>query len=84
MFSGAEFYITSLSTNFEKAQHNVVMIGGKDFFLFMPSLRKLHTRSLLGHGFVSFVAEQKTWISKKNWISVMLQLYVCILQGTID
>jgi len=33
------------------------MIGGKEeeIFLFMPSLRKPQTRSLLGHGYVSFV-----------------------------
>ena len=65
VFSGAEFYIASLSTKFEEAQYNIVMIGGKGFFLFMPSLRKLHTRSLLGHGFVSFVAEQKICSIKK-------------------
>lgn len=62
VFSRAEFYLASLSTKFEEAQYNIVMIGGKEeeiFFLFMPSLRNLHTRSLLGHGFVSFVAEKR-------------------------
>ncbi len=51
----------SLSTKFEEVQYNIVMIGSKEediFFLFLPSLRKLHTRTLLGHGFVSFVAKK--------------------------
>ena len=68
MFSRAEFYLASLSTKFEEAQYNIVMIGGKEeeiFFLFMQSLRKLHTRSLLGHGFVSFLAEKNTCPIKK-------------------
>ncbi len=55
----AEF--CSLSTKFEEVQYNIVMIGSKEedfFFFFLPSLRKLHTRTLLGHGFVSFVAKK--------------------------
>ncbi len=75
-----------MSTKFEEVQYNIVMIGSKDeeiFFLFSPSLRKLHTRTLLGHGFVSFVAKKRTCSIKYNWISVMLQLYVCIYIGVL-
>lgn len=42
------------------------------------------TRSLLGNGFVSYVVEKKDMFNKKNWISAMLQFFVCILHGFID
>ncbi len=67
----AEF--CSLSTKFEEVQYNIVMIGSKDeeiFFLFLPSLRKLHTRTLLGYGFVSFVAKKKDMFNKNSIGSV--------------
>ncbi len=67
----AEF--CSLSTKFEEVQYNIVMIGSKEediFFLFLPSLRKLHTRTLLGHGFVSFVAKKKDMFNKTTIGSV--------------
>ncbi len=57
----------------KRLQYNIVMIGSKDeeiFFLFLPSLRKLHTRTLLGHGFVSFVAKKRT-------CSIKIQLDQC-------
>ncbi len=53
----------SLSTKFEEVQYNIVMIGSKEediffFFLTITEETKLHTRTLLGHGFVSFVAKK--------------------------
>ena len=87
VFSRVEFYLASLSTTFEEVQYNIVMTGSKVeeiFFLFMPSLSNLHTRSLLGHGFASFVTEKSYVQLKLDWIRVMLQLYVYILHGSID
>ncbi len=79
VFSRAEF--CSLSTKFEEVQYNIVMIGSKEedfFFLFMPSLRKLHTRSLLGHGFVSFVAKKKKTCSIKIKLDQCNVAVVCM------